>query len=251
MVYGIAWLLLLSLFSSQLPAQSAERLSAYEVIKRGEKQMRGLSSYARVRIDIKKRRFQRSMLIDTWETKSGERNFIRILKPKKDRGVTFLKLSQNLWQYIPKIGKEIKIEESLLGESWMGSDFTNDDLVKNFSIVDDYNHAFLPTEDKRLYKIGLTAKPGRPVVWNKIIIYSRRKDWLPEKEEFFDHKGRLKKRMTLSQFRVMGGRLIPTRLEMATLKDNRPQSRTVMNYNKIKFDLQISTSIFTKANLRR
>lgn len=243
-------------------------ISAYEVIKRGEERMRGNSSYARIKFTIEKRRFRRSMLIDIWETRRADRSFIRLLKPKKDQGVSFLKRSQNLWQYIPKIGKEIKIEESLLGESWMGSDFSNDDLVKSSSIVDDYSHTFAPKGDKgnredkedkegsssqkeRLYRILLTPKPGRPVVWEKIIIYSRKQDYLPEQQEFFDHKERLKKRMTLSRFQTLGGRLIPTRLEMASIKDGKPQSRTIMDYQKARFNLKIAASLFTKANLRR
>ncbi len=248
----LAFLFTLQSFAlSPVQKSKFKKLSAYDIIKKGEDIMRGTSSYSRSKITVEKRRFKRSMVIDNWDSSLGKKTFIRILKPKKDKGVTFLKKDKKLWQYIPGIGKEIKIEESLMGDSWMGSDFTNDDLVRETSITDDYTHAFSTSNDPSVYRIILKPKPGKPVIWEKIVMYIRKKDYLPQKEEFFDHKNRLQKRLILSDFRDMGKRFIPTRLEMSTIKQGKVRSSTTMEYIRIKFDLNIPSRIFSKANLRK
>lgn len=224
--------------------------TATEVIKKGEDQMRGNSAYSKIEIIVEKPRFKRSILLDSYDNRKQDKFFIRILEPKKDKNTTFLKIKSNLWQYIPKIGKEIKIEASLMGDSWMGSDFTNDDLVKENSIVDDFTHSFLESQDPDLYKIVMNPKPYSSVVWAKIIIYSRKKDCLPVKEEFYDEQGRLKKVMILSNFKVMGGKLIPSKMVMGTIENNQVKSRTTLNNLQITFDLNIPDFIFSKANLR-
>ena len=243
-IAGFVFLILASLAISAEP-------SAFDIMKHCEQQTRGKSSYMRGEIRIEKSRINRSMVVDSWETKESNQSFIRILRPKKDKGVTFLKLDRNLWQYIPKISKEIKIEESLMQDSWMGSDFTNDDLVKSSSIVDDYNHSFMKSEDPLTYKILMKPKPGSVIIWEKVIAFVLKKEELPQRYDYYDHKGRLVKRMDFSDYKKMGGRMIPATFTMQTIKGKRTISKTTMRYMKIRFDLNIPSSIFSKANLRR
>ncbi|HCL56064.1 MAG TPA: hypothetical protein DHW82_03530 [Spirochaetia bacterium] len=235
-------LLTLNLFASP---------SAYEVIQKGEEVMRGKTSFSKVEIQIEKPRFTRSILLESYDSRDEDKFFIRILEPKKDKNTTFLKIEKNLWQYIPKIGKEIKIEASLLGDSWMGSDFTNDDLVKQSSIVDDYSQEFLESEDNAFYKIELLPKPGSTAPWSRIIIFSKKSDFLPVREEFYDFKGRLKKVMLLSDFKEMGGRVTPLKMEMQSIENGEAVSKTVLIYQEIRFNLKIEDFIFTKAYLRK
>jgi len=226
--------------------------TAYELIKKMDQKQRGNTSFSRMSITVLKPGFKRTILLDSWDDKKKDKFFLRILKPKKDSGVTFLKGGENLlWQYIPKIGKEIKIESSLMGDSWMGSDFTNDDLLKQSSIVFDYKHTFAKPEKKDTYKIVLNPKRGVPTVWHKIIIHLSKSHGLPVQQEFYDHKNRLKKLMVLSHFKNMGGRLIAQKMVMASIKKNRVKSKTVMIYKKVRFNLRIPNMTFSKANLRR
>lgn len=226
--------------------------SAYDIIKKSDRQMRGKTSISKMEITVIRPRYKRTIVLDAWDDSSQDRFFIRIQKPTKDKGVTFLKAGNNLvWQYIPKIGKEIKIEASLMYDSWMGSDFTNDDLVKQSSIVDDYNHSFLSEENPKYYKILLKPKKNAAVIWSKIIIYVRKDLSLPVKEEFYDHKGRLVKLMTLEDFRQMDGRIIPVKLTMATVQNKKVRSKTIMVYQSMRFNRNISSSVFSKSNLRK
>ena len=239
--------IILILHSGKLPAAP----SAHSIIKQMDQKLRGNTSRSRLLIIIKRRRFTRRMLIDSWENKKGNRSFTRILRPRKDRGVTFLKRGKNLWQYIPKIGKEIKIEGSLMLDSWMGSDFTNDDLMKASSIVKDYNHSFGTDTPPDTYKIILIPKPGAPVVWGKIVAIVRKKDLLPVQQNFFDHRGRNKKQMMFYDIKRMGGRIIPTRMKMFTIRRGRKISSTTMIFKRMRFNHRIRNYIFSKSNLRR
>ena len=148
-------------------AALAQGLTATRVIQRTENLLRGDNFYSRSRITIQKKRITRKMTFDNWDDRKNNESFIRILSPKKDRGISFLKLQKNLWQYIPKIGREIKIEDSLMQDSWMGSDFSNDDLVRESSIVDDYHHKFSKGSGSGVHVIVhvivLTAKEGSPI----------------------------------------------------------------------------------------
>ena len=225
--------------------------SAHEIIKKMEQRLRGSSSYLKAKILIEKGRVKRTVEFESWESNKRDSSFIRILKPKKDRRISFLKINQNLWQYIPKIGKEIKIDASLMNDSWMGSDFTNDDLVRETSLLDDYDQSLVKFEDTTIYKIRLLAKPDRPVVWNKLMLQIRKKDFLPRYQEFYDHKGRLKKKMEFGAYKTIGGRLIPSQFKMMSLSGKRVLSSTTMFYLGAKFNLNIPKYIFSKANLRK
>lgn len=244
--YGV-FLCMLFLAVSSVEAKP----TALEVIKAGDDRTRGITAIARMEMIVHKRRVERSMTIDFWEDRKRDASFIRVVKPAKDAGVAFLRLQKNLWQYIPKLGKEIRIESSLMQESWMGSDFTNDDLVKESSVVEDYTHRFLDHPNPAEYKIELKPKPGVAVIWAKVIFVVNKETLLPTLEEFYDHKGRVKKRMVLSDVRMMGGRLIPTKLKMSTLKNGREDSYTIMIYKRVLFNRSIPASIFSKRNLRK
>jgi len=244
--------LLLGIFFSGIffPLQSQEK-TALEIIKSYEDQTRGNTSYGRFEITVERPRYSRTMKIDSWDDTKNDKAFMKILEPKKDSGITFLKAGNNLWQYIPKIGKEIKIEGSLMQDSWMGSDFTNDDLVKKTSIVDDFEHKFIHSEDAKLYTIQMTPKPSTAVIWNKIVITIQKNDLMPVQQMFYDHKDRLARVMDFSDYRIMGGRLIPTTMKVYTVKKGKKISSTELKYISVQFNIPLSDYIFSKANLRR
>lgn len=129
------------------------------------------------------------MELESWENRKEKKTFIRILKPDKDRGITFLKWKNELWQYLPSIGKEIKVEGSLMQDSWMGSDFSNDDLVRSSSITEDYFQS-IQKEDKDIYEILLLPRPGAPVTWKKILYKIRKSDLMPLRQGVLRSQGK-------------------------------------------------------------
>lgn len=234
-------------------AVSAQPPTARDIVRQMDAKLRGNTSIARLSITIKKPRFERTLQIDSWDSSSEKKSFLRILKPEKDRGITFLKQDANLWQYIPSIGKEIKIEGSLMQDSWMGSDFTNDDLVRSTSIVDDFEHSLEGTasDSDAVWKIILVPVPQAAIVWSRIRIEVRKNDLLPARQDFFDHRDRRKKAMEYSDFRTIGGRFLPGTFTMISLENDREVSRTTLRYDDARFDAPIPPGTFSKANLRR
>lgn len=244
----LSWALtvLVGFFPLSIHAEPAAR----EVVDRMEQKTRGNTSQGLMELQIDRDRVHRSLLMEIWDESQTDRGFVRVLKPERDRGTAFLKVKNNMWQYVPSINKEIKIEGSLLQDSWMGSDFTNDDLLRATSIVDDYTHKFLSTSGDT-YKIQMTPRPNAAVVWSRIIIEIRKSDYLPVEQEFYDHKGRLKKKMIYDRIKNMGGRVIPTRYQMISLENGREVSRTTLIFHKLQFNVAIPAHIFSKSNLRK
>ena len=144
-------------------------------------------------------------------------------------------------------------------QSWMGSDFTNDDIVKESSILEDYTHALdgkKNVEGHECYAITMTPKPDAAVVWGKLLYYARVSDCLPVKQEFYDQHGKLKKVMTLSNFKTMGDRVIPATMKMITLKKRREQGETGEEYTQmdikdVRFNVKIRNNVFSLQNLKR
>ena len=234
-----------------LSAQSnTENQNASEIIRIAEEKQRGDTAITKIAVKIERPRFTSSILLESWDARIGKKSFIRILEPEKDRGVTFLKMENNLWNFIPKIGREIRIEGSMLQDSWMGSDFSNDDLVRSSSLFTDYTHKYLQLKNDN-HVIELTPKPAMPIEWQRVVYTVRQKDYMPVQQDFFDHKNRLRKRMEFSDYEVKSGRLIPTKMRMMTIENNKVKSQTSMLILEASYNVTIPSSIFSKANLRR
>lgn len=175
---------------------------------------------------------------------------MRILEPKKERGMATLKIDKEMWNYLPKTNKVMKIPPSMMMGSWMGSDFTNDDLVKESSLFDDYTFELIRPEsaiDSLLY-INCIPREDLAVVWGNIVIIVRDSDYLPVRQEYYDEKGRLMRVMYYSDVKKMGGRMIPSVLEM--VPQTKEGYKTVIRYLKAEFNLELDEDTFTLRNLR-
>jgi hypothetical protein len=175
-----------------------------------------------------------------------------VLAPVKEKGVVFLKRNKEVWNWIPSIERNIKMPPSMMSQSWMGTDFTNDDLVKEASILEDYNHTFLEEvliDGRDCYKIQLIPKPKSAVVWGKVIMAIDKKDFMMLHIEYFDEDKVLINTMNCGDIKMFGGRLLPGKMEMvpASKKGN----KTVLIYNSIVFDTPIEDSFFTTQNITR
>jgi len=236
-------------------------LTGMDIINNSDKAVRGDSQIALVEITIKTRRWTRTMKMKTWDNRVAKKSFSEILAPKKDAGNRFLMISTEklMWHYNPDIGKEMKIHPSMMLQSWMGSDFTNDDIVKESSIVEDYTHTLEGTatmDGQECYKVTLTPKPSAAVVWGKLLYYARVSDFLPVKEEFYDQHGKLKKIMTCGKYMKMHDRVVPTEYIMRTLKKRRDDEEkadefTMMVIRDVAYNVKIDNSVFSLQNLKR
>jgi len=222
-------------------------INAGDLVRKVQERLRSDTSYARYAMRIETADWQREVRLDAWDDRSKKRFFIRILAPRKDKNTTWLKDGGNLWMYLPKLERDIRIPPSMMLSNWMGSDFTNDDLVKMESVVEDYDHTLL-SDEKGVYLVESIPKPDAPVVWGKIV---RRisHNIIPLSEDYYDEHGKLIRRLVFDQVKQMDGRLIPTRWTMNPLAS--PDKHTIMILERIRFDAPMADSIFTRANLRR
>lgn len=223
---------------------------AETIIRMGEKQTRGETTQAIMVMDILRPDYSRRLKVRAW-TLGHQHALVEILDPLKEEGVCSLRVQSEMWNYLPKTDQVVRVPTSLMLQSWMGSDFTNDDLMKASSLIRDYRHRLLRREKvggDRTNLIECLPKPDAPVVWGKILYWARIKDNLPVKQQFFDDSGNLVRTLTFSNFRKMDDRIIPT-LVLVDKADN-PRERTIVSYEKILYDRRLSRQIFDKEAIR-
>jgi outer membrane lipoprotein-sorting protein len=250
-------MLLSQVFLITLNAPAAEKVSKADVdriIKEVDSLYRSRSSYAEIDMEIVTPRWQRTLEMEAW-TKGLEKTFIRINKPLKEKGMGTLKIENEMWNYLPKTNKVIKIPPSMMMGSWMGSDFTNDDLVKEFSLFEDYTYELLTPEEAgeksgsdSLIYINCIPRPDLPIVWGNIVIAVREKDHLPVWQKYYDEKGNMMRVMNYREITDFGDRRLPAVLEM--IPQDEEGHKTVIRYEKIEFNVNLSEDIFTLRNLR-
>jgi outer membrane lipoprotein-sorting protein len=198
---------------------------------------------------VTSKRGKRTVKIESW-SKGNNKSFIKILYPNKDRGITFLKIDNQMWQYIPKIERTIKIPPSMMLQSWMGSDFTNDDMVKESSLEEDYK-AKLLSRTVNSATIELIPKEDAAVVWGKIIIDVDLNNAVPVREIFYDDMMKKVRVMTFSNIEQHGTHRVPMVMELKPLEASKKQNSTKIIFDKVNFDAKIDPSYFTKQALKR
>ncbi len=243
--------LLLVLFWAPFAIQ-AQELTAKEIVKRADEKMRGVhSAIGEVKMTIVRPTWKREMQLKTW-SKGTEYSLILVTAPARDKGTAFLKRGNEIWNWQPGIDRVVKLPPSMMGHSWMGSDFTNDDLVRESSIVEDFEHKLLGKEEvngRLCYKIEMTPKPDAAVVWGKVITWIDVKDFVQMKAEFYDEDGYLVNTMITTRVGEMGGKVIPIRMEM--IPADKPGHKTVLEQLSIEFDKPIPDSFFSIQNMKR
>ena len=229
----------------------AQDARALEIIRAMEDLTRGTTHIGSYSLIIIRPEWERTMEFETW-SEGTHRSFIRITAPPKERGVSFLKIGGEMWQYVPRISRVIKIPPSMMMQSWMGSGFTNDDLVRESSMVTDYTHTLAGTVDTlgtQAYHVSLVTRPEAPVAWARVELHIRTEDYVPLLAEFFNERDERVRTLSYGDIRHIGGRTIPGRLEL--VEDRWPDRKTVMLIKEARFDVEIDELIFSQANLRR
>jgi len=213
--------------------------------------MRGKTSQSQMLIRTVRPTWTREMEVHTW-MKGTTFALLKIVSPAKDKGTSFLKKKREVWNWLPSLERTIKLPPSMMSQSWMGTDFTNDDLVKESSALEDYTHTIAGDtliNDRSCYIIRFTPKPEAAVVWGKLLVSIDKKDFIELHTLFFDEDGSLLNVMNASDIKMMGGRLIPTRLEM--IPADKKNQKTVIVYKSIVFNKPISDSFFTIENVKQ
>lgn len=222
---------------------------AASIVRKIDALYRSNSSEALVEMEIVTPHWRRTLRMRAWSL-GMDKTFIRILEPKKEEGITTLRLGNEMWNYLPKINKVMKIPPSMMMSSWMGSDFTNDDLVKEFTFLDSYHFEIFTPEapDKNLVYVKCIPKEGLPIVWGYVIIAAQRADAMPVWQRFFDEKGNLVREMSFKEVKSFGNRRIPAVMEL--VPKTKEGQKTVLRYLEARFDVNLDPDIFTLRNLR-
>ncbi|NIN71691.1 MAG: outer membrane lipoprotein-sorting protein [Gemmatimonadetes bacterium] len=240
--------LTLTLFSAPTLALGQE--SARDIIDRVDRIMRGESSYGVATMDVVTENWERSMTMEVWSL-GTEYSLIRITAPNKEAGTATLKAGDDIWNYLPRVDRSIKIPASLMMGAWMGSHFTNDDLVKESRLVEDYDIEIQfegARDGAEVWEFVLTPKPEAAVVWGRITYEVRKDDLMPVWARYYDEDGTLVRTMTFGDYRMMGGRLVPAAMDM--IPEDKPGERTSVRYSEIEFDIDIDESFFSLRALR-
>jgi len=224
--------------------------SAREIVDRVDRLLRGASSRGTMTMDVVTAHFSRSMEMQIWSL-GTQYALVRVLAPPRDAGTATLKAGQEIWNYLPRVDRTIRLPASLMSASWMGSHFTNDDLVKEDRLIDDYDIAVTfqgPRDGADVWELTLTPKPDAPVVWGRIVEEVRKADLMPVWARYYDEDGDLVRTMEFSDFRTMGGRLVPSTLTVHPA--DKPAEHTTIHYTNLEFDVGLTPDFFSLQRLR-
>lgn len=225
--------------------------SATEIISKSIALLEGTSNSATMRMEIIRPSWTRDLTIKSWSM-GKDYALILITDPARDKGTVFLKRQNELWNWQPRIERSIKMPPSMMLQSWMGSDFTNDDLVRQSSIEEDYTHTLLQEETVNgipCYVIELIPRQGAPVVWGKVISWISKNGYMTIKNAFYDEDGVLVNTMIGSEIKRMDDRTLPTKLEV--IPANEDGNKTVITYQSLNFNIPIDASFFSVQNMRQ
>lgn len=222
-----------------------------EIIRLADEKFRGESSRSEITMIIERPSWSRGISMKSW-TLGNDYSMIYITEPAKEKGQVFLKRENEMWNWVPSIERMIKIPPSMMMQSWMGSDFTNDDLVRTSSLVEDYDQKLLNEEnilDYNCLKIELIPKPDAPVIWGKILMWVSKKEYFWLKAEYYDEDNNLVNTEIMSEIKKMDDRQLPVRLEM--IPAGKEGNKTILIFNNIEFNIDIDESFFSQQNMRR
>jgi outer membrane lipoprotein-sorting protein len=226
--------------------------TADEIIGKAENILRGKTSRGTYEMTVVTPEYTRGMKMEYWWDDANDRSLIRTLAPKKEAGNKWLKIGNEMWNYLKATETTIKIPPSMMLQSWNGSDFTNDDLARESSVTDDYSHSIIGEEEingEACWKIASVPRPDAAVVWGKLYTWVRKKDFLPSVAQYFDENGKQIRYMVYSDFRRMGGRVLPARWSM--YNKVREGHRTDFVIVDVEFDIPIPDRVFSFRELER
>ena len=231
------------------PAAAQTDPRVLEIIDEVDRLMRGESSKGKMRMEIDTENWSRALEMSVWSL-GTDYSLIRVESPPREAGTATLRVENEVWNYLPRADRTIRIPPSMMLGSWMGSHFTNDDLVKESRLIEDYDIVISFEGDRageRVWEFTMTPKPEAPVIWGRIEQQIRKRDRMPLWAHYYDEDGTLSRTITFSEFAVMGGRMVPARM---VIKPAEEDERTVVIYEELEFDVGLKRDFFSLRNLR-
>ena len=228
---------------------TASAQDAAEIVRAAIDNWRGESSQGEMSMTIHRPSWERTMSMKSW-TSGPKKSLVRVTAPKKDAGNGTLMVDNNMWSYSPKVNRVIKVPSSMMGQSWMGSDFSNKDVSRADDIVDQYDHTILGVEEAdgvTIYEIESIPHEDAAVVWGREVL-SIRDDHVVTTHRFYDQDGELVKTLTSLEIGEMGGRTIALRQRMSKVET--PEEWTEIAVESVDYDIDLPDSLFTLSNLR-
>ena len=228
-----------------------QNLTAKEVVQKMDENAFGGRLKSTMKMTIIRPTWTRTMALKSWAD-GDDYSLILITSPAREKGISYLKRAKEMWNFQPSIDRTVKMPPSMMMQSWMGSDFKNDDLVRQSSIVEDYTHKLLGKETidgRECYKIEMIPDEDAPVVWGKVIIWIDVKDFLNLKTEHYDEDNDLVDTILGEDVQKMGGRTLPAR--MVLLPADETGHKTIMEYQSFEFDTKFEDRFFSTQNMKR
>ena len=238
------------LFAMGLGATTATAApDATDIVRKADNHARGMTSKTEVVIQVTRPDWSREMALTSW-SQGRDLALIRVTAPARDKGTAFLKRGHEVWNWVPSAERAIKLPPSMMSQSWMGTDMTNEDFVKESSIIDDYTQKLVGVDTLLglpCYRIELKPKPGAAVVWGKIEMGIDMRDFMELKSKYYDEDGQLVNTLTAEEAGTLGGRRLPTRLVMQPA--DKPGNKTTVIYKSMSFDQKLPPDLFTERHL--
>jgi len=225
------------------------KLDVQAVVDYFEDLYRANSSTATARLIVTRPRRTKTMQLQMW-TQGREKALIVIQEPAREKGIATLKVGDNLWNYFPRIRRTIRIPPSMMQSAWMGTDFTNDDLVRESRYTTDYFHELIgPIADPNGWLIRFTAKPETVGLWERFDLVVSRDGTIPRQAKYYDRKGRHARTLYWSDVKVFDGRRLPAHLTL--IPEGEKGQKTEMIYLALDFDVALPDSTFSLSELER
>ncbi len=232
-------------------ASAADSERAHQLLREIDDLWRGQSSHAIMTMEVKTAHYTRAMTMEAW-SKGTDKTLVRILSPKKEQGTATLKSDTNIYSYLPKTDRTIRLTSGMMSGSWMGSHFTNDDLVRESRREDDYD-ASISFEGRRdgddIIEFTLLPKPDAAVVWGKVVLTIQAHNYIPLTELYYDEDLALARTFVFSEVKTLGGRLRPT--VMQVVPADKPDEYTKVIYQELALDIAIKDDFFSLTNLKQ
>jgi outer membrane lipoprotein-sorting protein len=246
---GVIFILLSQGFS--LNTLFAQNLSATDIVRKTDEKFKGeMSGYSVMTMTIIRPAWQRTVEFKSWSM-DDDYALTLITGPAREKGQTFLKRKNEMWSWNPAINRLIKLPPSMMSQGWMGSDYTNDDILRESSVVDDYIHTIEGEEDidgRMCYRIKLLAKEDAGVLWSHQLWWVDKKEFIALKAELFDEDGLLVRTEYGKEIKILDGRLLPTLLELIPAEN--PGNKTVLKIIEMKFNVRMEESFFSQQNMK-
>jgi outer membrane lipoprotein-sorting protein len=201
-------------------------------------------------MQIVRPKYTREISMKSW-TKGDNLALVKITAPAKDAGQGYLKINKDLWNWLPSIDRLVKMSASVMGQSWMGSDFTNDDMVRQSSTVNDYTHKIVAEEQIReflCWKIELTPKANAAVVWGKVMMWIDMNGFDIIKTQNYDEDNILVQTLENYDFKTFGDRKMPSRMEM--MPADKSGQKTIITVSKAQYNQPVNDNFFSQQNLK-